>query len=456
MQFTVWSVLTDLGIICALLLLAQVLRAWVRPLQAALLPASILAGFLGLLLGPNALDLLPFSEQLSAYPGVLIVLIMTAVPIGQALRPRRMARRVGALYSYSQAGVVLMWGLGLAFGLAVLGLFWDLNDGFGLLLALGWAGGFGTAAAAGSAFGQHGWAEATSLGYTAATVGVVVCVIGGLIATKWATRHRLTTDHAGLDELPPELRTGLLPEDKREPIGTATLSSNSLESLSLHLGLVLLPAAAAYHLNEWFADLWPGVSIPLFSIGFLLGLLLHVGLRVSRATRYVDRPTISTLTGTFSDLLVAFAITSIVPRVVADNLVPLTLLFAFGLVFCVLLLRYGAPLFFRDRWFERGIFTWGWMTGSVPTGIALLRIADSRNRSSTLEDFGLAYLGVVPVEILLISTAPIVVAAGFAWGLVGATLAFGVLTIVLARVLGWWSVPVEEERPVAVHEEAGR
>jgi ESS family glutamate:Na+ symporter len=402
------------------------------------------------------LDVLPFSAQLSSYPGMLIVLIMAAVPLGHALRPRPMAARVGALYSYSQAGEALMWGLGLLFGLAVLGLIWDLHDGFGLLLALGWAGGFGTAAAAGSAFEQYGWPEATSLGYTAATVGVVVCIVGGLIATKWATRQRLTTDHAGLDELPPELRTGLLPEEKRTPIGTATLSSNSLESLTLHLGLILLPATAAYYLNEWFKVLFPGVSIPLFSLGFLFGLLLTIGLRVTRAARYVDRSTVSTLTGTFSDLLVAFAITAIVPRVVAENLLPLTLLFAFGLVYCVLLLRFGAPRFFRGRWFERGIFTWGWMTGSVPTGIALLRISDSRNRSSTLEDFGLAYLGVAPVEILLISVAPIVVGAGFAWGLAGATIAFGVLTIVLARALGWWAVPVtDEERPVAA-EEAGR
>jgi ESS family glutamate:Na+ symporter len=144
-------------------------------------------------------------------------------------------------------------------------------------------------------------------------------------------------------------------------------------------------------------------------------------------------------------VLVAFAITSIVPRVVADNLAPLIVLFVFGLVYCVVLLRYVTPLFFPDRWFERGIFTWGWMTGSVPTGIALLRIVDSRNKSNTLEDFGIAYLGVAPAEIVLITVVPVAVSAGFGWAVVAATLVFGVFTVLLARMLGWWSVPLRED-----------
>jgi len=349
-----------------------------------------------------------------------------------------------------------MWALGLLFGLAVLGQIWDLPDGFGLLLALGWAGGFGTAAAAGSSFEQRGWAEATSLGYTAATVGVVVCVVGGLIATKWAAKKRLTRDLAAFDELPEEYRTGLVPEGERRSIGTATLSSSTLESLTLHLGLILVPAGAGYYLNEWFKDLWPSVSIPLFSLGFLFGLLLQIGLLVTKLSRHVDRPTITTLTGSFSDVLVAVAITSIVPQVVADNLAPLILLFVFGLIYCVVLLRYVTPLFFSDHWFERGIFTWGWMTGSVPTGIALLRIVDSRHKSNTLGDFGIAYLGVAPAEIILITVVPIAVASGFAWGVVGVTLAFGVLTVLVARLLGWWSVPVGQDETAEVDEHAER
>ena len=45
MEFTVWSLVTDLAIVCALLMVAQMLRAKVRILQASFLPASIIAGW---------------------------------------------------------------------------------------------------------------------------------------------------------------------------------------------------------------------------------------------------------------------------------------------------------------------------------------------------------------------------------------------------------------------------
>jgi glutamate:Na+ symporter, ESS family len=101
---------------------------------------------------------------------------------------------------------------------------------------------------------------------------------------------------------------------------------------------------------------------------------------------------------------------------------------------------------FREQWFERGIFTWGWLTASVATGVALLRIVDPRLKSKTLEDFGMAYVGIAPVEIFLISTAPVLTNSGYGWALVAATLGFGVVTLIIARMVGWWSVaPPETE-----------
>jgi glutamate:Na+ symporter, ESS family len=450
MDFTVWTLVTDLGLMCALLLVSQVLRAKVRILQRLFLPASIIAGLLGLLFGPNALDVIPFSDSMASYPGVLIVLIMAAVPLGYRIQFRRVANRVGALYSYSSAGEALQWGLGLLLGLAVLVPIWHVNDGFGLMLGVGWAGGFGTAAAVGTTYADLGWAEAASLGYTSATIGVFVCIVGGLIVTKLASRTGRTGTLARFDELPDEARTGLVGEGKRDPIGQATLSSSSLDSLTLHLGLILLATLGAYYAGEVQKDIFPDFTIPLLAFGFLAGLLLQVLIGVTRVATYVDRDTINSLSGSFSDLLVAFGIASIVPKVVADYAVPLTLLMVFGLVFAVAMLWYLTPRMFTDEWFSRGIFTWGWMTGSVATGIALLRIVDPKRRSGTLEDFGLAFIFIVPLEIILISFSPAIVHNGYGWVLVAATVAFGLVTLLVARRVGWWaarSAPPDAEAP---------
>jgi glutamate:Na+ symporter, ESS family len=444
MDFTVWTLVTDLGLMCALLLVGQVLRAKVRILQQMFLPASIIAGLLGLLFGGNGLDLIPFSGSIGSYPGVLIVLIMVAVPLGHPIAFRRVANRVGALYSYSQASQVMQWGLGLLLGLAILVPIFEVHDGFGLMLGAGWAGGFGTAAAVGATFADEGWSEAASLGYTSATIGVLVCIAGGLIVTKIASRTGRTDTLARFDELPDEMRTGVLPEDKRTPIGHATLSPSSLDSLTLHLGLILLAVLGAYYVGELQKDVFPDFTVPLLAFGFLAGLLLQVLLGLTRTMRYVDRDTVNSLSGSFADLLIAFGIASIVPRVVADYAVPLALLMLFGLVYCVAMLWFLTPLMFREQWFARGIFTWGWLTGSVATGVALLRIVDPKRRSSTLEDFGLAYIAIVPVEIILISFSPMIVTNGYGWVLVAATVAFGLFTLLVARKVGWWATRSQE------------
>jgi ESS family glutamate:Na+ symporter len=188
MEFDPWVLFTDLGWIFLLLLVGKLLRAKLKPVQVLFLPASIIAGLLGLLLGVNGLGVIPFSDQISVYPAVLIAVIFAALPLGATFDLSSIAGRVGALWSYSQAMYIMMWGAGLVFALAVLGLIWDLPSGFGAMLASGFVGGHGTAAAVGAAFQDLGFEEAQSLAFTAATVGVIAAILGGLALIKWGAR----------------------------------------------------------------------------------------------------------------------------------------------------------------------------------------------------------------------------------------------------------------------------
>lgn len=47
-----------------LLAVGTLARAVITPLQTLMIPASVIAGILGLALGPNGLGWLPFSSQL--------------------------------------------------------------------------------------------------------------------------------------------------------------------------------------------------------------------------------------------------------------------------------------------------------------------------------------------------------------------------------------------------------
>ena len=65
------------------------------------------------------------------------------------------------------------------------------------------------------------------------------------------------------------------------------------------------------------------------------------------------------------------------------------------------------------------------MTGVMAIALALLRVVDPRDESEILDPFARAYLFVAPLEVGLVSFAPLLIAQGFAWSFVGATVLAG-------------------------------
>src|SRR5699024_12022183 len=105
------------------------------------------------------------------------------------------------------------------------------------------------------------------------------------------------------------------------------------------------------------------------------------------------------ISGTATDVLIVAGIASIQPHVVASFGIELAMIFIFGLGLTLFLGLWVAPRLMQKGWFERSIFTWGWSTGAVATGIAMLRLVDQELKSGTMEDFGLFFIPVSPVEI---------------------------------------------------------
>ena len=77
--FTPWSLFVDLGLIFGLLLVGKFIRVKVKLIQKLFIPPSLIAGLLGLAMGPNGLGWLPFSSNLGTYAAVLIALVFGAL-----------------------------------------------------------------------------------------------------------------------------------------------------------------------------------------------------------------------------------------------------------------------------------------------------------------------------------------------------------------------------------------
>ena len=439
-DFTPWTLFTDLGFISIFLLVGKYIRVKFTFIQQLFIPPSLIAGLLGLLLGSNGLGWVPLSDYMSDYSAILIALVFAALPLSSPkVSLNKVVHQVGPVWAYAQLGLLLQWALVGLFGIFVLKIFWpDLNDAFGIMLPAGFYGGHGTAAALGSAFTDIGWEDATSLSMTTATVGVICSVVGGLMMVKWAAKQRHTAFIADFKDLPHEMRSGLLPADKRDSLGEATTSSISIESLTLHVAAVVVIAFVGFWVSRLVKLYYPSLELPVFSCAFIMGLLIKRVFDRMRVSQYIDVATTQRMSSSFTDLLVAFGVASIKLGVVVKYALPLLSLIGAGIFLTWFITFYLGKKLSQSFWFERSIFAWGWWTGTMAMGIALIRIVDPKQASKAMDDYAIAYLPIAPVEIALITFVPVMFANGMGSWLLFGCLLLSMIILVFAVRMKWW------------------
>ena len=434
--FNPWTLFVDIGIISLLLLLGKLMRVKIKFIQKLFIPPSLLAGFIGLALGPHGFDVLPISSQTGTYAGILIAFIFGALPLTS--QKTKGNQEIGTMWVYSQAGMLLQWAFGGLLGLLVLSQFWPLSPAFGITMPSGYCGGHGTAAAIGQAFGQLGQDEILTLAMTAATFGIVASVILGLIFVKWGTKNKHTAYLADYKDLPSELRTGLLPQEKRESMGESTCSSISIDSLTFNLAIISAIALGGYGISKLAAYYMPGFELPVFSCAFVAGIIIKKMLDKTRASESICPQTVGHISGAMTDFLVAFGIASIKISVVIEYIVPLAILLLSGLAVTLIYVFVMARKLMKECWFEKALFTWGWFTGTMAMGIALLRVVDPKMKSRCLDSYALAYLFIAPVEISLITFAPVAFVNGYGLLFSGICLLAGLGIMAVAYFKKWF------------------
>ena len=334
--------------------------------------------------------------------------------------------------------MLLQWAFGGLLGLLILNHIWPLNPAFGITMPSGFCGGHGTAAAIGQAFGQLGHDEILTLAMTAATFGIVASVILGLIFVKWGAKNKHTTYLADYKDLPSELRTGLLPPEKRESIGESTCSSISIDSLTFNLAIICAIALGGYGISKLAAHFMPGFELPVFSCAFVFGILFKKLLDKTRASESICPQTVGHISGAMTDYLVAFGIASIKLSVVLEYIVPLAILLLSGLAVTLIYVFFMAKKLMKECWFEKALFTWGWFTGTMAMGIALLRVVDPKMKSRCMDSYALAYLFIAPVEISLITFAPVAFVNGYGLLFASICLVAGLCVLSVAYFKKWF------------------
>lgn len=430
--FTPWTLVVDLGIISALMLLGKLIRVKVKGIQRFLIPPAVIAGIIGLVLGPEVLGWLPLSGSLGTYAGILIAFVFAALPFTSTSKAREVAK-VKRMWGYSQGGMLLQWGFGGLIGIVLLGQIWPLNDSFGITMPAGFCGGHGSAAALGDAFAKFGQDEVLTLAMTAATIGIIGSIVIGLIFLRIGTKRGYSACLTQAETLPEELRTGLVPEDHRRSIGEGMFSSISISTLTFNLSIIALAVLGGYLVSRGVAKVAPSLELPVFSCSYIVGILIKLIFDRTKVSERICPETSSSLSGMFTDYLVAFGIASIKLSVVTQYLAPMLILLAVGLVFTACYIFVAAKYIFKEYWFEKAMFSWGWFTGTMAMGMALLRIADPDSRSRCVDHYAIAYIFIAPVEIALITFAPLIFTSGYGllFSSIAAVLGLSIMTYML-------------------------
>ena len=459
---TVYTVLMDFAFASLLILVGQFLRAKVPLVQRFFIPSSLLAGFLGFILGKQVLNVIPFSDSLSSYTSVLMIPIFAAIGInGFKLNKDAMkteGQRVLGYGLYKATQCSLQWWLPALLAVLVATKIWPQTDNsFGLLLAAGFLGGHGTAAAVGATLAEMGCTDATDIAMTFATAGILTGVFGGLAFIKWATVKGHTMYIKDFQNLSGNLKTGMVRPENCESMGPETVSSIALDPLCFHLCLMLVPCGVGYLGATWIKSN-TGVSIPNYAIAFLLSLFLFMilgGPSDKGLYRYVNKRINSRISGTCTDFLVFFGVASIRLDVVVKYAAPLVFFIAVGIVIVWFILCILGPAMNKDSWFEHSIFVYGYATGVFAIGFVLLRIVDPENESRTLNDTAVTTPFLTPRDTVVWAAGPAMLLGGQHWTFIGifAALFFG--CIIVAIALKWWyvKIPLSERKAIRSYDD---
>jgi ESS family glutamate:Na+ symporter len=417
-----WKIFIDLGLIGAALMTATFLRAKIRFFQRFLIPNALTAGFI-LMLVYNLLRM-PLNLETVRLDHLAYHLLNLSF-IAMALRkPRpKESRRTGgalplALGVLTHYGIQATIGLGLTLVLAAT-ITPQIFPGFGFLLPLGFSSGPGQALSIGKtweAFGSR-FVGAGSVGLTFGAVGFLWASFGGVALINIGIRKGWVTSPHMTDLLRRD-RPGLLPVAKQGEPGTVlTTDSAAIDSLSYHVAFVLLTYLATWlaltgvtALLSMVGQVGKDLAASFWGIAFifcsLVGRLARAIITGTGAGYTLDDRTFTRITGFCIDLMIAGALGAISFLVVQEYWIPILIMSTIGGTVALFLVPWMGSRTFHDHSFGRTLVIYGVATGTLASGLALLRVVDPELKTPIADDYMRAAGIVFPMAIPLILVIP--------------------------------------------------
>ncbi|KIG18073.1 Sodium/glutamate symporter [Enhygromyxa salina] len=399
MDFWVGGYVQDLLIIISLIAVAAGLRRVIPPLQTLGMPDALIAGLIGVVCGPAVIGLLPFS---AAHLEVIIYHALALVFIAVGLQAPPPGKRTGTARSIAFA-IPAIATLQAIVGLGCV-LIWnatqggpELHTGFGVMLPLGFNQGPGPAMTFGAAWeDKAGMSDGAQIGLIMAALGYTWCCVVGVVLVAWGRRR-------GWDQTKGAGETVAIAADAQQQRAPARRAKHGgLEPLTAQLVAIALVYLATWVFLELVTPLLPEQHQPtVWGFHFLIATGFALTLRPLAARlpggSPLDNDLLARTSSTIVDVATCAALAAVSVTVLGQYLAPVLLISTVGGLATLLACVWMARRAFPSRPFEHAIVTYGSLTGTATTGLALLRMLDPQLEGPAARNYVLA----VPLSALL-------------------------------------------------------
>lgn len=406
-----------IGVMGAMLLIGVLCRAYIPLFRKYLVPASMIGGLLGFVvvsfgwfgLKPEMFKLFSFH----LFNASFIALGLTGG--GENSKGSSGGKTVlrGALWLGLATGALLCLQGIIGGGTAAL-VNWvtgsENYDGLGMLVAHGFVQGPGQALAIGGAWESNfNIPDAQTIALTFSAIGFLIAFFIGVPLANWGVKNGHTA--FPVKALEKDFMTGIKLKTSNDYIGRETVHSANLDSFSLHLALIAL----VYMLNYgvcWLLQLaFAGTPLAGLTYGFFFvwglftAMIVRKIINVAGFGHLIDDAQMKHFTGIFVDFLMVATMMAISIGIVMKYIVLIASVIVVCTIFTMVYTLYlGRRIGQFDL--ERMLVLFGSGTGTIPSGLVLLRIADPAFKTTVALESGVCQL------ILVFAITHIIMIAG--------------------------------------------
>lgn len=418
LDITAGNFFLDFAWMGVLLVIATYLRSRVSILQKYLIPANLLAGTLGLILGANVLGWIDLtSDRLGTYVYHLLALLFIALSLRAPKSKMGLSSVRFGLIFISVYLVQAIIGLLIAF-LLIYTFIPDLFAGIGLLPPLAFGMNPGIAYTIGTNWEQFGFESGGIVGLTFSAFGFLVAYTFGIWLVRRGIKKGRATYIKTDDELPDEVKKGILDEPKANEDEKITTSPENIESFSFHIGLIGFTFILTYLVVTLME--WGLISVgaenevtTLWSFHFIIAAIVALFVRkimdTTKASRVIDDTTMTRCSNLFMDFMIVASVAAISMVVVVQYWLPLLAISVLVTIATWGVIQYMTRDAFKQFEFERFATIFGNMTGTLQSALVLLRIVDSGMKSPASYNlvYGSGLALVFGFPLLLLINAPV-------------------------------------------------